>query len=156
MLVRIVKRRAAWEEDDPAAIADVEFRDSEGGDDLRPSVYEVGDRDGCLRCMAEHGASFLRPVAPKLGIDVSDPPVGSVHVDPGRTFFAFANAQHREVVLADRAELLAFVEHAMPRERVTFTNAEVKAYVRAQRDAGHAEWEAAFKSAPHGSKWKSA
>lgn len=152
MLLRVAQRKSAWEEDDPSEVVNVEFQDRDGAVDLRPSVYEAQDAGEALRCCAEHAGSFLSPTT-VVALQFSGG--GAVVSNSGTTFFAFANARHREVVFDDEAALtehVATVLGDLDARRHRFTRGEVKAHVAANKAS--VEWRRAFDEAPHGERWR--
>lgn len=65
-IVRMAKRRTAWESTSTEELIQTEFLDKHGGVDLRPSVY-VFDADGAqtkhglvVRLRAEHAVSLMK------------------------------------------------------------------------------------------------
>lgn len=152
MLLRVAQRKSAWEEEDPAEVIKVEFQDREGAVDLRPSVYEAQDAGEALRCCAEHAGSFLSPTT-VVAVEFSGG--GAVVANAGTTFFAFANAQHREVVFDDEVALtehVATVLADVEGRRHRFTRGKVKTHVAANKES--VEWQRAFDEAPHGERWR--
>jgi hypothetical protein len=139
-LIRFARRLANWEEPLPVEeLQKREFKARDGGPDLRPSVYRltaVGDR--LVQVYAEH-AYQLDPQAGRA-LDVALA-AEEVVVTPGEAPFSFSRAQHREIVMADLAELHRFIESvrdAAPRYEVT--KAAVKDYVRSRLTVGDEEW----------------
>lgn len=151
-VVRIGRRRSAWEQDDPRAIAEVEFRDPRRDAlDLRPSVYEVHEhqeaalRRRVVQVCAEHWVSFIRPPRPpeRLAFDVAGCTQAPLVPSPGTTAFAFSNEAHGELVFASENELLAMMatlraELAVRDLRVTLE--EVLAHVDTRLTAFDPEW----------------
>lgn len=153
MLLRVAKRRAVWDEGDPAEVVRVEFQTSKGDVDLRPSVYDVADKEEALRCSCEHCATFLSPPTKVRGYDFRG--AGTPHPDPGATHFTFTRERHREVVFDDEAALVRHVARVVAERadrELTFSTAELRAYVR--EHANDPEWQAAFSALPHGPRWR--
>ena len=141
-LVRIGKRRLAWEESEPAEIARIEFRDRDGNLDLRPSVYEVDAVDAgvphrgqIVRVHDEHAVSVISP--PRGGDDLIVDGAFEVEEEYGETLFSFANERHRELRFPDEPALIAFVGVLMgsrSERRVQLGRDELFAYIAARLD----------------------
>lgn len=152
-VVRLGKRRAAWEKTDPREIADVEFQDrATGGLDLRPSVYvvsgEAADLHGkVVRVRAEHSATWMSPPRPvgTLEFDVDGATPAQLQPSAGETKFEYANSVHAELLLQSIDELLALVATVIAEREtraITLTGAEILGYVEGRQVAGDPEWTA--------------
>lgn len=151
LVVRLGKRRTAWEKTDPREIADVEFQDrATGGLDLRPSVYVVDAeasalRAGVIRVRAEHSASWMSPPRPvgTMEFNVDGATHAQLQPSPGETKFKYANEVHAELLLGSVDDLLALITTILA-ERTTreiaLSGAEVIGYVEGRQAAGDPEW----------------
>ena len=153
LVVRLGRRRAAWEKTDPREIAEVEFQDrSTGGFDLRPSVYvltaEAADlRPLVVRARAEHSASCLSPPRPSgtLEFNVDGATAAQLQPSPGETKFQFANSVHAELLLQSIDDLLGLIATLLAERGVRaipVRGAEVLAYVDGRLVANDSEWTA--------------
>ena len=155
-LVRFARRLASWEpqvtDDD---LLETEFKTkNSGAPDLRPSVYEIAPGD-VVRAFSEHATAF-EPPRSAGGVDISSPG-RTVLATNGDTGFAFTMEAHREIVLRDRADLLALVREvrgSLPKRTYTVTRAQVCDYVRDQLAAGNSEWVTA-RAQPTAKSWLS-
>ncbi len=140
LVVRLGKRRAAWEKTDPREIADVEFQDrATGGLDLRPSVYvvsgEAGElRAGVIRVRAEHSASWMSPPRPigTMEFNVDGATLAQLQPSPGETKFQYANSVHAELLLGSVDDLLRLIATLLTerdKRAIALTGAEVIGYV---------------------------
>ncbi len=153
-LIRFARRLASWEaetaDDD---LLKTEFWDrNRGQPDLRPSVYEI-DASDAVRAFAEHATAF-NPPASTGGVDLGG--TGRpVDATPGETGFSFTMETHRELVLADKEDLLALVRHvrgSLGARTHRVSKAQVRDYARARLVAGDEEWERA-KAADDAQDW---
>ncbi|MBE2248638.1 MAG: hypothetical protein ACOZQL_20240 [Myxococcota bacterium] len=151
LVVRLGKRRAAWEKTDPREIADVEFQDrATGGLDLRPSVYVVAaeasePRAGVIRVRAEHSASWMSPPRPvgTMEFNVDGATRAHLQPSPGETKFQYANSVHAELLLGSVDDLLALIATLLAerdKRAIALTGAEVIGYVEGRQAAGDPEW----------------
>lgn len=111
MLLRICKRRSAWEAADPETIVKTEFIQDNGDIDLTPSVFIVepdGDRD-VVQIQAEYGASNLERVRSPGSADVAGLFPGRLSEEPGETKFRRTREAHRSITFGSEEELRAFV-----------------------------------------------
>ncbi len=115
VLLRVNKRRTAWESSDPDEIVQLEFTDRHFNIDLSPSVYELLVRDGespapiVLRAHAEHAASFLAD-PPKGGTDIDLNGLGArIEVTRGDSLFEFTADAHRQLRFDSADELREFI-----------------------------------------------
>lgn len=163
VLVRIGRRRSAWDEQDPRVIASVEFKSRERDElDLRPSVYVVDDgreSPNIVRVVTEHIASFIKPprASGVVATDVEGLVDAAVVHSRGETSFSFANNVHAELQLSDEAQLLALIaglREALPMRLLPVGREELLLYVRARFDAKDAEWAAVLE--PDVREWKKA
>ncbi len=163
LLLRVGRRRAAWESDDPSQIIQTEFRDPTGpGPDLRASVYSVDSEPEGVRAVvtqvyAEHAASFIDPPRTSGGIVVDAVDLCPDRSSPGDTLFAFTSAAHRELVLRDEAELRQLVRRILD-ERASRTlhlsKDEILRYVGSRLSAHDPEWESACAEGGKAEKWR--
>jgi hypothetical protein len=144
-LIRFARRLSSWEseigDDD---LLQTEFWDrNRGRPDLRPSVYEIEPAE-VVRAFAEHATAF-NPPASTGGVDLGG--TGrSTEVTPGETGFSFTMKAHRELVLADKDDLLALVRHvrgSMDSRIHQVSRLQVREYARARLLAEDEEWERA-------------
>jgi acetylornithine deacetylase/succinyl-diaminopimelate desuccinylase-like protein len=144
-LIRFARRLSSWEsETGDDDLLQTEFWDrNRGQPDLRPSVYEIEPTD-VVRAFAEHATAF-NPPASSGGVDLGD--TGrSVNVTPGQTGFSFTMKAHRELVLADRDDLLALVRHvrgSLDARTHRVSRAQVREYARTRLLVEDEEWERA-------------
>ena len=144
-LIRFARRLSSWEsETGDDDLLQTEFWDRHRGQpDLRPSVYEIEPTD-VVRAFAEHATAF-NPPASTGGVDLGG--TGrSMEATPGETGFSFTMDAHRELVLADRNDLLELVRHvrgSMNARTHHVTRVQVREYARARLLAGDEEWERA-------------
>lgn len=152
-IIRFARRLANWEENLPIdELQDREFKARNGGPDLRPSVYEVDDLGRqVVRTYAEH-AHRIDPPATALALDVVNAVPRTPATTPGETSFQFTRDQHREVLLRDRDELLAFIRDAITAPRQKVQKRAVYDYVRGQMNVGDEEW-AAVANSPNAKPW---
>jgi hypothetical protein len=153
-LVRFARRLANWE--DPNLSVDLlqerEFKARDGGPDLRPSVYEIDVLEPrVVQTYAEH-AHKIDPPQSALALDVAVVVPGELAVTRGDTPFRFTQEQHREILLRDRAELLAFIKATTTVPQRTVAKREVHDYVRTRLDAADPEWKAVA-SEPNAKSW---
>ncbi len=153
LVVRLGRRKTAWEKTDPREIADVEFQDrSTGGLDLRPSVYVITAEPADLRPLvvrvrAEHSASFMSPPRPvgTLEFNVDGATTAQLQPSAGETKFQYANSIHAELLLQSIDELLALIA-TLRLERdaraISVSGNDVLAYVDARQAANDPEWTA--------------
>ena len=154
-VVRLGRRRSAWERPTALEIAQVEFRSRETDSlDCRPSVYVVTAEDeGNLRLLvvkacAEHGASFISPPKPGLTggrvIDLDGASPAPVVPSPGRTVFRFTRDEvHAEIVLENDAALLAMVEvlkKQLSQRDLEVLGSEILTYAAGRIEAADPEW----------------
>jgi hypothetical protein len=143
-LVRIVQRRASWE--DGTSFDDffqTEFCDG-GAPDLELSVYDT-EPPQRLQVYAEYCAG-VRGGRPGTGAVVlldDGHPSSKVMVKPSDVPFAFLSETHRELVHPSGKELQELaakvrVEKSSRYEEIK--TPEVKAYVRARKEARDPEW----------------
>ena len=141
-LIRFARRLSSWEaETGDDDLLQTEFLDrNRGKPDLRPSVYEIEPSD-VVRAFAEHATAF-NPPASTGGVDLGG--TGrSIEATPGETGFSFTMEAHRELVLADRDDLLALVRHvrgSMDGRTHHVLRAQVREYARERLLAGDEEW----------------
>jgi len=151
LVVRLGRRRAAWEKTDPREIADVEFQDrSTGALDLRPSVYVVQAEPADLRSLvvrvrAEHSASFMSPPRPvgTLEFNVDGATSASLVPSAGATKFQYANSVHAELLLHSADELFALIATLLAEREarsIPIPGNDVLAYVNARQAANDPEW----------------
>lgn len=152
LVVRLGRRKAAWEKSDPREIAEVEFQDrSTGGFDLRPSVYvltaeEAVRRPLVVRVRAEHSASCLSPPRPSqstLEFNVDGTTADQLQPSPGETKFKFANSVHAELLLQSVDDLLGLISTLLAERDVRaipVQGSEVLAYVEERLVANDSEW----------------
>lgn len=150
-VVRLCRRRTAWENTDPREIAEVEFQDrSTGSFDLRPSVYVVSGASEDLRALvvrvrAEHSATYLRPppAAGTLEFDVDGATDAPLEHSCGKTCFRFANAAHAELLLRSVDALLSLVARLIDERdtrAIVLSGDEVVGHAEARQRAGDDEW----------------
>lgn len=151
LVVRLGKRRAAWEKTDPREIADVEFQDrSTGGLDLRPSVYVVSAEAADLhaqvvRVRAEHSASWMSPPRPvgTMEFNLEGATTAPLEQSLGETKFQYANSVHAELLLRSIDDLLSLITTLLAERdtrAIALTGAEVLGYVEGRQVAGDPEW----------------
>src|SRR5574341_543811 len=108
VLLRIARYRASLELTDPELLIQQEFRDRDGELDLRLSTYEFqseGGEGSVVQVHAEHSASLLKdPPRGQKSINLAGLR-GNVVRTAGDTKFRFTSEAHREVLLADDADL---------------------------------------------------
>lgn len=144
VVLRVGRRRTAWESATAEAVDQIiktEFS-SNGELELDASVYLIEESD-LIRTVAEHSAG-----------SGCDPPRGfdNINLDDGRplvesageTGFQFTTAAHRELRFESEAALKDFlVTRIIPQiaeRKYVATKAQVRAYVKAQKDADDPEW----------------
>jgi hypothetical protein len=155
LLVRFARRLANWEAHlSVGELQRREFKDRDGGPDLRPSVYELdAGHEAVVRAYAEHATAF-DPPGTALGIDVTDPPRETIPT-PSTADFAFTRERHREIKLNDLAELHALIRDVLANldeRRRPVTKREAVAYARLQLERGDEEWQRAVAS-PDAKPW---
>jgi hypothetical protein len=161
-VIRLAKRRTAWELANVDELITVEFTSRHGGVDLRPSVYvfdaEPAERHArVVQLRAEHAVSLMEApntAGPHIDLEGVAPrdPVAS----PGATRCSYANAVHHDIPLVDRAELEAMLYAAKPgmlARIIEVTRDEVLAYVGARQAADDPEWTALLRDKPKWSDW---
>jgi len=162
VLVRVGRRRSAWESTDAVEIARVEFRDRRANRlDLRPSVYIVEEAEqpgGLVRVVAEHTASFVSPPKPN-GTVAYDLQGAGGELTPcvGETPFWFANEAHAELVMENEAALLAAVQQvraSFQARLLPLRTADLFGYIRDRLVADDQEWARALDPDVRG--WKAA
>lgn len=144
LLLRVGRRKTAWEATTIDNLLKVEFRSGEGeGEiDLNPSVYMV-DESQLVQTVAEHAAGI--GLDPPRGLDNvnldCDRPAAST---PGDTGFEFTTAAHCELKFDSVQDLRAFLlNDILPRfaeRRRVASKAQVRDYVRQRQAAGDPEW----------------
>jgi hypothetical protein len=139
LLVRFARRLANWEV--RLSVEELqrrEFKDRDGGPDLRPSVYDVEARhEVVVRAYAEHATAF-DPPATALGIDVTNPPRETIPT-PSTADFAFTRERHRVIKLNDLAELHALIrdiERGDEEWQRAVTSQDAKPWLVKLRNAG--------------------
>lgn len=142
VVVRFAKRKAVWETADAAQIRDVEFRDKDGGYDLRPSVYEIDQHD-MVRAFAEHAAAApIDPPGRALAINLHGSRF-ALAKEPGNDTFAFTRDRHRELVLSTQGELDEVIKMAcqdLAARQTEITKESVHYYVSGRLAAEDREW----------------
>ena len=144
-LIRFARRLSSWESEiGDEDLLQTEFWDRNRGQlDLRPSVYEI-DTSEVVRAFAEHATAF-NPPGSAGGVDVGG--TGRpVDATPGDTGFSFTMEVHRELVLADKEDLLALVRHvrdSLAARTHRVSKGQVRDYARSRLLAGDEEWERA-------------
>ena len=140
--MRFAKRKAAWETADLGQIRDVEFKDKDGDYDLRPSVYEIDEKQ-IVQAFAEHAATApIDPPRSALGIDFSGVQFPLLR-KPGGKRFALIREQHREVELdsqSDLEDMIATVCRDLSARRRDVPKSAVYKYVGGQLEAADHEW----------------
>lgn len=162
VLLRIARYRASLELTDPEQLIEQEFRTRDGEMDLRLSTYEFPGTDSAdrgqrvVQVHAEHSASLLR-----------DPPRGQRSIDlaglraniattRGETKFRFTTKAHRELVLADGADLRDLVVallQGLHDRTFDVTKAAVIGYAAQRVLESDPEWVAAL-DAPERNEWR--
>ena len=162
-IVRMAKRRTAWESASTDELIQAEFLDRHGGLDLRPSVYVFEAHDVqakhelVVRLRAEHAVSLMKsPNAAGPHVDFEGVTPRPPEFSEGTTRFSLANRVHHEVVLDDQAELHAMLSAAradLANRLLPVSRDEVLDYARARLAAEDPEWVAVLNE---GSKpeWK--
>lgn len=154
-VVRLGRRRSAWESPNVREIAEVEFRDRNSDAlDLHPSVYLVSaDDEGPLRALvvrvcAEHWATFISPPRHGIGgpvLDAEGASPAAVVSSPGETHFSYANAVHAELHLDDEAGLLhlvAVLKNELATRDLSVLGSEVLVYADERLKVSDQEWAA--------------
>ncbi|MDP1827043.1 MAG: hypothetical protein Q8L48_27465 [Archangium sp.] len=154
-VVRLGRRRSAWESPTAREIAEVEFRDrNSDGLDLRPSVYlvsaddEVSLRALVVRVCAEHWATFISPPRPGIAgpvLDAEGASPAAVLPSPGETHFSYANAVHAELHLDDEAglmHLVAVLKAELATRDLAVLGSEALIYVAERLKVSDQEWAA--------------
>lgn len=152
LVLRLGRRRSAWEKTEAREIADVEFRDSHrDGLDLRPSVYVLdidpnGEKSIVVRTRAEHSASFMSPPRPNAGsleFNVEGATAAEVVSSAGETLFRFTQDAHAEIQFSSEEDVVRLVE-TMLQQRAQrsypVSPSEVLSYVETQLNANDPEW----------------
>lgn len=145
LLIRFARKRlSAWcpERSDPD-VKKLEFTDKNGVTDLRPSVFEIDLKDLIHAC-AEYSTLRNLPES-TFGVDVAD--LGrNLDAPPGATGFKFTTEVHREVVLRNEQDLLAFIHELrrdLERRKYCVTKNQVVEYAKSRLIHSDAEWLAA-------------
>ncbi|MDO8446654.1 MAG: hypothetical protein Q7T53_11225 [Deltaproteobacteria bacterium] len=142
MFIRIIKRKSAWELNNPLEVIKIEFVNSNGsGFDLKPSVYKIDSTDNdtkrssALRAHTEHIVSFLQPKGPSklASIDTyfSDLPLPEPTMS--KSLFQYTQNSHHEYEFSDDGQLCNFVERLINNkdERILeFTRSDVELYIK--------------------------
>jgi hypothetical protein len=148
-VIRMARRRTAWEGASVDDAIDVEFRDRSGAIDLRPSVYvfdaeEPAVHPVVVRLRAEHSFSLLQsPNAAGTQINLEGASPCPLTQSPGTTRFEFANASHHELVLAGEPDLRQLVQAAQgtfQQREHPVSRDEAISYATTREDAGDPEW----------------
>lgn len=148
-LLKFAKRKAAWEDiaNNKMSIDEfqkTEFRNRDGGPDLRLSVYETEpDHPTSVRAYAEHAAGApIDPPKATIAVDTSGL-WSALEKTPGNPKFSFIKDRHRELVLNDENNLKQLIKDlllAISSRREALTKNEVVAYARSRIVANDTEW----------------
>ena len=167
LVLRLGRRRTAWEKTNPQEIAEVEFKNPDGaGLDLQPSVYILNaatddeTRTLTVRVRSEHSASFLSPPKPAgtLEVDLEGALEGDPVVSAGETRFQFANAAHAELRLRDDAAVVQLVQRVLdqlPTRAIRVSLRDILEYVDQRLVANDPEW-IAVAGSPETGTWADA
>jgi len=154
ILLRIAKRRTAWEsETDLQTRIGSEFRTRDGAIDLRPSVYEVQpDPSSIIRAYAEHSANAgLDPPRGGYNLDLSG---RRAAVAPNDSGFRFTREAHRELSFNSEDDLREFViDVCKNREKYPVKKAEMMSYVATRIGQQDDEWLSFCKASPKKEGW---
>lgn len=141
MLLRVGRRKTAWELKSVDTIIKIEFS-TRGEVELSASVYLVDAKD-VIRTVAEHAAGS--GLDPPRGFDNVDLDCGRACYDsPGETGFRFTTEAHRELRFADEQDLRSFLETRILPEietrRHVASKADIREYAKKRQAEGDPEW----------------
>lgn len=150
-VIRLARRRTAWESGDIQQLVETEFLTRNGAVDLSASVYvfdasPAAFKGTVVQVRAEHVASFLNPPRERdygTNVDLEGTLPRAPAPEDGATRFRFTIEAHRNAVFENRQELeatlhVALVDIASRTHDVT--RGEVIEYIRARRELADAEW----------------
>jgi len=109
-------------------------------------------RLGTLKAYAEHAHAF-EPERTALALDVTHARASGVETHLGSGPFAFSRQRHREVVLDNEVDLLAFVGDVLvkaPTQKVA--RSDVQDYVRQRLASSDEEW-VIYAASPTAKSW---
>lgn len=160
MLMRIGRRRSAWEEPDIVDVCIAAFPDPGGGPglDLSPSVYALDNAGQVVQADAEHCASLDLNLRSMVHVNLAGaiPATGTVST-PGDSSFEFTRSRHREIPLnseADLHEIVRKVKADLVQRRYEVQKTQLRDYVQSKMRAMDAEWTALCTQNPRwAAKW---
>jgi hypothetical protein len=140
LLLRVGRRRTAWESDSVDTIIKTEFTFA-GQLELPLSVYRVSP-DQVVQAVAEFSATIAKDPRGFDNIDLEGG--GEAVATPGETSFEFTRAAHRDLAFVDEAHLREFLRDVVipeiERRRHRATKVQIKAYVQERLAANDPEW----------------
>jgi hypothetical protein len=150
-VIRLARRRTAWESTDVQQLVETEFLTRNGTVDLSASVYVFDVSPAAftgtlVQVRAEHVASFLNPPRERdygTNVDLQGTLPRAPAPEDGATSFRFTIEAHRNAVFHDRQELEATLRAALVdiTDRIhDVTRREVIEYIRRRRELADPEW----------------